>query len=135
VAEFTWSFDDTMVNSAGATVDFGVTTVGAANLFDVIKLPVGAIVIGGQLTVLTAFDTAAYTIILGDTTTANRYLASADLKAVGTTALLMTGFRNPTGLDLRLSIANTDVCTTGVASLRVHYIIDGRCSEVTAGPA
>jgi len=59
---------------------------------------------------------------------ANRYLASADLKAVGRTALLMTGYVSD-GLPVRVSIAAADVCTTGKATLRVMYTIRDRASE------
>jgi hypothetical protein len=136
VAEFEWNFDDTMVNTAGNTVDFGAANAGgAAGAFDVIKLPPGAIVVGGSLTVTTAFDTAGYDIIVGDSADTNRYFETADLKALSTSALLVPGFRNPTGLDIRLTFGSDDACTTGVASLRVHYIIDNRTTAVNAGPA
>jgi hypothetical protein len=130
VAEFTWNFDDTMVNTAGNTVDFGkVNAGGAAGKFDVINLPVGAVVVGGSLTVETAFDTAGYDVTVGDSGSENRYLTSTDVKATGLTALVPTGYRG-TGQNIRITMSSDDVCTTGKATLRVEYVIGGRATEV-----
>lgn len=132
VARFTWNFDDTMVNSAGNSVDFGAANAGgAAGIFDVINLPVGAVVIGGSLVVETAFDTAGYDVTVGDSASATRYLGSTDVKGTGVTALVPTGYRNTGGLNLRMAFASDDVCTTGKAHLTVEYIIEGKSEEVT----
>ena len=130
VAEFTWNFDDTMVNTVGNTVDFGAANLGgAAGKFDVINLPVGAVVIGGELIVETAFDTAGYDITVGDSSSENRYLASTDVKALGRTALVPTGYHG-TGQNIRITMSSDDVCTTGKATLRVEFVIDGKAEEV-----
>jgi len=134
IQEFTFNFDDTMENTSGVRYTFGsaivdgATALLAAQLFDVMTLPVNAVVVGGEWATETAFDAATYTIIVGDSVSANRYLASADLKAVGRTALLMTGYVSD-GLPVRVSIAAADVCTTGKATLRVMYTIRDRASE------
>lgn len=128
-AELMFNFDDTMVNVAGTEVDFGKTTIGAANVFEMLPLPVGARVIGGSVSRQVAFDTAAYTVIVGDADLADRYVVSADLKAVGSTAFLTPGYVS-TGKPIRVSIANTDVCTTGKAVVRVDYVLADRVSEV-----
>lgn len=129
VASFTWNFDDTMLNTAGVSKDFGLLNTSATS-FDVINLPRGAIVTGGQLMVHTAFDTASYAVIIGDSSTANRFLATADRKAVATTALVPTSFRNTTGLNIRMEITNADVCTTGKATLIVQFVVEGKADEV-----
>lgn len=129
-AEFKWTYADTMVNSAGVTKDFGKTDVAEENAFDVIQLPPGAVVVGGEVTRDVAFDTAGYDIEIGDATTDDRYLASADLKAKGTTPLVPTGFVG-TGEAIRMTVQSDDVCTAGSATLRVLYVIDGRVSEVS----
>lgn len=136
VAEFTFNFDDLMVPLSGGTaiagssnVDFGVTNI-AATSFGVINLPVDAVVIGGELAVETAFDTAAYAVIVGDATTTNRYLATADRKAVARTALVPTGYVSDGGV-ITIGITNTDVCTTGKATLRVMYTIRDRGNETS----
>ena len=127
--EFDWNFDDTMVNTGGTTTDFGLTQL-VSTAYDVINLPPGSVVVGGALTRETAFDTAAYTLSVGDSSSATRYLGATDLKATGTTALVPTGLRNTSGLNLRLTVVNTDVCTTGKAKLRVDYVIEARATEV-----
>ena len=130
VAEFVANYNDTMVSTAGGTaVDFGLTNVTATS-FDVIELPPNAVVIGGHLAVETAFDTASYAVVIGDSSSANRYHASADRKAAAVTALTVTGFRNTSGLPIRIGITNADVCTTGKFTLRVEYVIADRANEV-----
>ena len=130
---FTFNFDDTMVSKAGVTCDFGATTVGAANVFEIAKLPVGARVVGGSFERLTAFDTAAYTVLIGDSSDTDRYLASADLKAAGTSALLLPWGTGTQGTTVEMSIANTDVCTTGRGRVTILFVIDGKAHEVTGG--
>jgi hypothetical protein len=134
MAEFTFNFDDQMVPVSGGTaisgttaVDFGKTNI-AATVFNLINLPYGAVVVGGEWVTETAFDTAGYTITIGDSTTADRYLASADKKAAARTALTLTGYVSD-GAAIRLGVTNTDVCTTGKATLRVLYTIRGRLNE------
>lgn len=129
--EFAWNFDDTMVNTSGVSCDMGKTTITSANTFEIAKLPVGATVLGGELVVYTAFDTAAYTMTIGDSTTADRYLASADKKGVARTALTATGYVG-TGQNLRMTITNADVCTTGAAVIRVWYTTAGTANEAVS---
>jgi hypothetical protein len=129
VAEFTFNFDDTMNNTAGVSKDFGKTTVAATNSFDIINLPYGAVVIGGDLVTETVFDTAGLDIAVGDATTADRYLAATDVKAAGRTALVPTGYVSD-GAALRISVQCDDACTTGKATVRVLYTIRNRTNEV-----
>jgi hypothetical protein len=135
VAEFTFNFNDTMIPVSGGTaiagttaVDFGATNI-AATVFDLINLPPNAVIVGGDWVTETAFDTATYTIVIGDSTTADRYLASADKKGLGRTALTLTGYVSDGGT-VRLGVTNADVCTTGKATLRIMYTIRNRANEV-----
>lgn len=134
-AEFVFNFDDTIVPVSGGTpivgtneVDFGKTNI-AATVVPAINLPQGAVVVGGSLTVETGFDTASYTVSVGDSGNAARYLAAADRKAAAQTALVPTGYRGE-GENLTMTITNADVCTAGKATLRVLYVITGRANEV-----
>jgi hypothetical protein len=127
-AQFAFNFDDTVVNTSGATVDFGSSNTSATTA-EVINLPKGAIVVGGALTRSTAFDAATYNVTVGDADSAARYLGSTDVKATGITALVPTGYVS-TGQNIRLVFTAADVCTTGVAHLRVDYIINERADEV-----
>lgn len=133
--EFVFNFDDQMLPVSGGTaiantkeVDFGKTNI-VSTVFDVINLPAGAVVLSGSLTVETAFDTASYSVAVGDTAVANRYLAAADRKGVAVVPLVPTNYKGD-GENLRVTILNADVCTTGRAVLRVQYITTGRTNEV-----
>lgn len=131
-AEFVWNFSDTMLDTSGASKDFGAADL-TARAFDVIGLPMGAVVVGGALVVETTFDTAGYDVYVGDSGVTNRYLASTDVKTAGITALVPTGFVNSSGLPIRITVATDDVCTAGKARLRVDFIVQGKANEVTAG--
>jgi hypothetical protein len=128
VAEYTFSFDDTVENTAGAVVDFGKTNT-AATSFVAIPLPVGAVVIGGDVTTETAFDAATYNVTVGDSSVANRYLAATDKKSAGITALVPTGYRG-VGENIVVGVTAADVCTAGKLTVRVQYIVGGRSNEV-----
>ena len=128
VAEFSFNFDDTMANTGGVEVDFGSSNV-AATVVELIPLPPGAVVISGSVDRSVAFDAATYNVSIGDSGVADRYLGATDVKAVGTTALVPTGFRG-TGQNLRMTVTAADVCTTGVATVRIEYVVEGRSNEV-----
>lgn len=128
VAEFTFNFDDTMANTAGATVDFGKTNT-AATVVEAIPLPPGAVVVGGSVDTQTAFDAATFNVSVGDSGSATRYLGATDRKAVGTSALVPTGYRG-TGENIRISFTAADACTAGKMTVRVMYVVDGRSNEV-----
>lgn len=125
--EFSFSFDDTMVNTAGAVIDFGKTATGTI-AFDVAHLPVDSVVIGGHLVTDTAFDTASYAVSVGDAADVDRYLTTVDRKSQGVSALTPTGHRT-SGAPVRLTVTNADVCTTGKATLRLMYLVTGRGTE------
>lgn len=128
VAEYTFNFDDTVVNASGATVDFGKTNT-AATTIDLAPLPQGAVVIAGEMVTLTAFDAATYNVTVGDATDPDRYLTTTDKKGTGRTALVPTGFVS-TGEKLQLVFTAADACTTGKATVRVTYVLNGRTNEV-----
>lgn len=126
-AEFQFNFNDTMLDTAGVSKDFGAASL--AMSFDAINLPPNSVVVDGELVTETAFDTASYAVVVGDSVVADRYLATADRKGVARVALVPTGFRNVDALNLRIGIVNADACTTGKATLRIGYIISGRANE------
>ncbi len=127
VAEFTFLFDDTMVDIAGVLKDF--KTVGST-VVDVIKLPVNAIVIGGEVVTETAITGAtAYNVSVGDATTIARYLGITDKKAAGRTALVPTGYVS-NGENLRITVSPTVAdATLGKVTVRIEYIIRNRVNE------
>ena len=128
---FTFNFDDTMVSKAGgAAVDFGLTNTDAT-IFEIMTLPKGARVVGGQFERLVAFDTASYTVLIGDSGDTDRYLASADLKAAGSSDLLKLWGSGTQTNTIEMSIANTDACTTGQGRVTVLFVIDDKGQEIT----
>lgn len=131
--EFSFEHDSTMANTSGDSVDFGSTNT-AATSFDVIGLPVGAVVVGGEFVRDEAFDAATYTVKIGDSADDDRYLASADLKAVGRSALLLTGYEATSATrDVRVNVTAADACTTGIGKIRILFMISDRGGEVTGG--
>lgn len=127
-AEFSWAIGDTMLNTAGASDAFASA---AAHAFDIINLPPNAVVVGGSLSVTTAFDGTTYALIVGDSAVTNRYLATADRKAAGLTALVPTGYVG-LGEAIRLTVTPTGTTTAGAGTVRIQYIVVGRANEVQA---
>ena len=127
-AEFTFQIGDTMTNTSGAADAFATV---ASHVFDVINLPVNAIVVGGDVTTETAFTgSTAYNISVGDSGSATRYLGATDKTTAARTALVPTGYVG-TGENIRLTVAPTvATATAGKATVRVEYIIRNRANEV-----
>lgn len=126
-AEFSFNVEDTMVNVSGVSQDFGTVTLTGA--FDIINLPTNAVVLSGSVVTEEVCDTASFAVTIGDSSSANRYLASTDVKAAGLVALTPTGYVNTGGLNLRLTYTTADVCTTGRITVRIEYIVVGRANE------
>lgn len=127
VAEFTFSFDDTMIDVNGALKDF--KTVGST-VVDAINLPTGAIVIGGEVVTETAVSgSTAYNIKVGDSNDDDRYLSATDRVTAGRTALVPTGYVG-NGEQIRVTVAPTVAdATAGKVTVRVQYIVRNRVNE------
>lgn len=127
LAEFVFNATDTMTDVNGAAGDFATV---AAHVFDAIKLPPNAVVIGGEVVTETAVSGAtAYNIKVGDSANDARYLASTDKVAAGRTALVPTGYVG-LGENLRITVTPTvAAATAGKVSIRVMYVIRNRVQE------
>ncbi|MDR0362498.1 MAG: hypothetical protein LBJ46_07445 [Planctomycetota bacterium] len=125
VSEFSFRFDDTIEATDGV-----VKPLGGPIVADVINLPEGAVVIGGELVVEVPDATATtWTMSLGDSASANRYGSAVSLKAAGRTALTLTGYR--VSENLRATIAQTGSApTAGQVTVRVMFVMPGRANEV-----
>lgn len=93
-----------------------------------IQVPGNAIIVGGDITVLTPWNSATTaTLTLGDAASANRYANAVDLKTAARTALTLTGFKHTVAEWLRANLAQTGAAATaGAARLRVAYVVQGR---------
>ncbi len=131
--EFTFGFDDTMKDVAGVTKTFGAAFADAG-VFEVINLPLGAVVVGGELIVEAAgVGPTAYTVAVGHSGSAAAFLAATDLKAVAGTRVALTGLGLAAvdGKNVRVTIASTVAnASAGKFRLRVNYTTDGRITEV-----
>ena len=120
--------------AAHLTIGFAdITTYGTAE--PAIDLPGNAVVVGGDVVVTTAWNSATTaTLKLGDAADDDRYTAAAvDLKTVGRTALTLTGFKHTVSEALKALVAQTGAAATaGSARITIQYFVEGR-STFTQG--
>lgn len=120
--------------AAHLTIGFAnITAYGTAE--PAIDLPGNAVVVGGDVVVTTAWNSATTaTLKLGDAADDDRYTAAAvDLKTVGRTALTLTGFKHTVSEALKALVAQTGAAATaGSARITIQYFVEGR-STFTQG--
>lgn len=97
-----------------------------------IDLPVNAVIAGGDVVVLTPFNSTTNTLTLGDATTANRYANAIDIKAAAGTRTALTGVGTEitsTIASLRANVAQTGGApTAGRVRVSVQYYVKGRAA-------
>lgn len=127
VAEFAWEIGDTMVNTSGVEDNFATAT---AHVFDVINLPPGAIVMGGEVVTETAVSGATgYTVSIGDSLDTTRYLSAAARHTAGRTAITPTGYVSD-GKSIRMTVTPSGgTATAGKFSVRIQYVVRNRANE------
>ena len=110
-----------------ATVAFDYEDVPDATAVKVIDLPGDAVVVGGAVQVITAWDSTTNVVDVGDGDDPNRYTATpVDLKTPGRTALDITGFKYAVPDTIDLVQAETGTAPTqGEARLELQYILAG----------
>lgn len=130
VAEFTFNFDDTAIDTVSGTEKTFGSVFGQSLVFEALPLPPNANVIGGEIVVETAWATStAATLSVGDSGSATRYANAVDLKTAARTALTLTGFRGA-GENIRLAVnATVANATAGKATVRVMYTVQNRGNE------
>lgn len=131
------TFGSTVANSTDP-LEPGLTA-GTGVVFDCIPMPVGAVIVGGEVIVETAFVGigAGATLNLGIAGSTSALVSALDLDAAtagARTALTLTApLLCNAGQNVRLTTAGlTATATAGKARVRVQYTIDGRTSEVQA---
>ncbi|HIE1750417.1 TPA: hypothetical protein ACXJUT_001934 [Pseudomonas aeruginosa] len=108
-----------------ALVSFALADVADGAAQAAVKLPGGAIVVGGFLVVDEAFNAATTaTAKVGDSLDDDRYSASPlDLATVGVKQLTITGYQTAKAGDVTVKYAFTGAAaTTGKAQLFLQYI-------------
>lgn len=118
---------------AAAMVSFALADFADGAAQGAIKLPGGAIVVGGFLVVDEAFNAATTaTAKVGDAIDDDRYSASPlDLATIGVKPLTLTGYKTILPSDVVIKYAFTGgAATTGKARLVVQYV-EAKKSEWT----
>lgn len=137
VSEFIFSFDDTMLDINGVSKTFGAGGTAVNGVFDIIKLPPGAEVLGGQVVVeLQSVGPSPYTAKLGVAGNDAIYLAAATCDLLGAVnarypILTTTTLGSNTGLNVRMTMVNTGAAATaGKWRVSVFWKLDGKANEV-----
>lgn len=121
--------------SAERTITFadGLAIAGTDDAVqDLLDIPTGARVVGGEIVVETVWDSGtSATLDIGDGDDPDRYTASpVDLTTLGRTALVLTGhkYTGEDTIDIDPTLLGT-TATTGQAYIRVQYVIEDRSHE------
>ncbi len=110
------AFDFTQINDTAVAVP-------------AIKLPYGAQIISGAVIVDVAFNAATSSVLdVGDSTTPNRYVNDVNLKVVGRTPLVPTGYVSD-GADLQILPVTSGTNTAGSGRVQIQYVIANRAHE------
>lgn len=150
VAEFVFDYNDWVVDAVtGVKETFGSLvsaakdplepglTAGTGVTFDVIPMPIGAVIDGGEVLVETAFVGigAGATLNLGIAGNTAAVVTALNLSAAlagSRTALTIVPLLSNAGQNLRLTTSGlTATATAGRVRVRVRYTIDNRSNEVS----
>ena len=112
------------------TISYSDPTSDAAAAEAVFDVPYGAVVVGGEVVVKTAFDSTTSDVLdLGDGDDDDRYTATpVDLQSTGRTALTLTGYTYTAAdtIDLEWTAGSTGTATAGEVDIMVMYYVEGR---------
>ena len=135
-SEYAFLYNDTVKDINGVTKDYGSATIASAPVADIILLPPGTEVVGGQVAIVAqGVGPTAYTIDLGVAGATTAYVAAASLLSAINTKIILT-YANPrassTGLNVRLTMVDSvAVATAGSFRISVLWKSDGRQNEAT----
>src|SRR5574340_224505 len=93
-----------------------------------LELPGGAVITGGDVTVITPFNSATSDVLdVGDGVSQNRYLNDANIHVAGRTPLVPTGYVMPNIGDMTVRWTGVGTApTAGEVRLTVEYVVEGR---------
>ena len=107
-----------------AMVEVGFADIATGVAAAAVELPGGAIVTGGAVTVITAFNSGTSDVLdVGDSVSANRYLNDFNIHAAGRTPLIPTGYVTPNVSDVSVTLtAVGTAATAGSVRLEVANV-------------
>ena len=116
-------------NSAGIADGSGSSLSGIA--FNLFELPAGAIVTGGDIKVLTAFNSGTSDALsIGDAGSATRYASAVSIASAARTALTIPARQSATTEKVTATWTGVGAApTAGQVHVSLHYIIPGRAFE------
>ena len=133
---FNFANGDTMANVDGKIVPFNPANPVADNRFEIIKLPVGAVIVGVGVEVTVATNTACSASI-GTQAQHNVYLNAVPLGTLGRYEAAINGAQNATagiqstGANIVMSLSNSSGVSVGAGVVDVRYYVVNRATEVT----
>lgn len=134
---FVFNYDDTMVNTASAETAFGAQN--SAYAYDILTLPVGSVIVGGNIIVDTAYTcagTGTATLALGTSSDVNVLSnnTTVNLETAGITAITPEAAHggivaDRTNIRATLTISD-DAVSTGKVYVNILYVVENRANEV-----
>ena len=132
---FNFANGDTMTNVNGKTVPFNTTT-NADSVFEIIKLPIGAVILGVGLDMTTATN-AACTVSVGTQANPHVFLNTVGMNSSPSrTESTASGTVNAiagvqaSGANIVLTLNNYGGASVGAGIVDVRYYVVNRSSEV-----
>ena len=133
---FNFANGDTMMNVDGKTVPFNPANPAADNRFEIIKLPVGAVIVGVGVDIGVAANTACSANI-GTQAQPTAYLTAVALNSLTRYEATINGTQNvtagiqSTGANIVMSLTNASDVSVGAGVVDVRYYLVNRATEVT----
>ena len=133
---FNFANGDTMMNVDGKTVPFNPANPAADNRFEIIKLPVGAVIVGVGVDIGVAANTACFASI-GTQAQPTAYVNAMQLTTVTRYEAAINGAQNAaagiqsTGANIVMSLNNASGVSVGAGVVDVRYYLVNRATEVT----
>ena len=131
---FNFANGDTMVNVNGKTVPFN-TNAPVDSVFEIIKLPIGAVVLGVGLDITTAAN-ASCSASVGTATRPTVYLSGTNMAAANRTESNISSSANATagiqasGANLVMTLNNSGGASVCAGVVDVRYYVVNRATEV-----
>lgn len=133
---FNFANGDTMTNVDGKTVPFNPATPAVDSRFEIIKLPIGAVIVGVGIDIGVAANTSCYASV-GTQAQPTAYFNAAGLNSLTRYEATINGAQNAaagiqaTGANIVMSLTNASGVSVGAGVVDVRYYVVNRATEVT----